>query len=222
MAKRKKKKKAVKKKKTKKKDVVKKPGIKRQKEGIKPAILNGLLIVVLIVFVAVSAATVSFFISGGKDRPFFLIERDTFDTGIKIGVLKKKYGDEYKNYLPKFENIKSRNDIPRLSFEEAAAFYVSGKALFVDARSENEYNSSHITGAVSIPTNKTGEYIPELENKLKGKILITYCHGIGCHLSDKVAYKLFNRRHKKVGIFFGGWNKWKEHNYPITHAKEDR
>ncbi len=214
------KKKTVKKKKTKKKAVVKKPEIKRQKEGVKPLLFNGLLIVVLIVFVAVSAATVRFFVSGGDDKPFFLIEKNTFVTGIDVRELEEMYGDKYKDYLHKFENLNSYRDIPRLSFEEAAALYVSGKALFIDARSEREYNSSRITGAIPIPTNKTGEYIPELENKLKGKILITYCHGIGCRLSDRVSRELFQHGHKKNGIFFGGWNKWKEHNYPITHAKE--
>ncbi|MCE5299694.1 MAG: rhodanese-like domain-containing protein [Spirochaetia bacterium] len=93
--------------------------------------------------------------------------------------------------------------------------YDNHNVLFVDARGANEYAEAHIKGAINIPVNTTKEELDKMAGQLKGKVLITYCHGIGCHLSDKTAYMLFDNGYKKVAIFFGGWPKWNEHNGPI-------
>ncbi|MCX8093923.1 MAG: rhodanese-like domain-containing protein [Candidatus Goldbacteria bacterium] len=99
--------------------------------------------------------------------------------------------------------------------EEAKLLYDSGKAIFIDARNKAEYQEAHIKGAINIQVDTTPEQIKNLENILKDKILVTYCNGIGCYLSDKVAYKLFDMGYRNIVIFFSGWNKWNEHNLPI-------
>lgn len=117
------------------------------------------------------------------------------------------------NYL--FKQIKTKDQIYKIDIEAAKFLYDSGKALFVDARNNVEYQESHIKGAISIPANATPEEINKLKNILTGKVLVTYCHGIGCHLSDKVANKLYDAGHRNITIFFNGWNTWNEKNYPI-------
>ena len=110
--------------------------------------------------------------------------------------------------------VDSKANIYRIDIEDAKYLYEHG-ALFVDARGPNEYAEAHIKGSINVPVNSTPDYIAKLKDKMEGKILVTYCHGIGCHLSDKAAYLLYDAGYRKLVIFFGGWPKWNEHKYPI-------
>lgn len=110
----------------------------------------------------------------------------------------------------------TKETIPHIDIAEAKYLFDSGRALFVDARGPAEYAEGHVKGAVNIPASATPEEIEKLKGELKGKVLVTYCHGIGCHLADKTAYKLWDAGYRKIAIFFGGWPKWNEHKYPIT------
>ena len=114
-----------------------------------------------------------------------------------------------------FQDIDAKANIHRMDYEDAKYLFDSGKALFIDARGPNEFAEAHIKGSINIPVNTTPEELAKLKNKLQGKVLVTYCHGVGCHLSDKTAYMLFDAGYRKIGIFFGGWPKWNEHKYPI-------
>jgi len=133
-------------------------------------------------------------------------------TNTVIMQIKPQNSGNY-NYL--FNQIDSKDKIYRLDIASAKFLYDSGNAIFIDARNPKEYRESHIKSAISIPTDATPDEINDLKNVLKGKILVTYCHGIGCHLSDKVAYKLYDMGYRNIAIFFGGWNQWVENNYPV-------
>jgi rhodanese-related sulfurtransferase len=110
--------------------------------------------------------------------------------------------------------VDSKANIYRIDIEDAKYLYEHG-ALFADARGPNEYAEAHIKGAINVPVNSTPADIAKLKDKLAGKLIVTYCHGIGCHLSDKAAYLLYDAGYRKLVIFFGGWPKWNEHKYPI-------
>ena len=114
-----------------------------------------------------------------------------------------------------YKPVDAKANIQRMDIEDAEYLYNSGKALFIDARGPNEYAEAHIKGAINIPVNTTPDQIAKMKDQLDGKLLVTYCHGVGCHLSDKSAYLLFDAGYHKLGIFFGGWPKWNEHKLPI-------
>jgi len=65
-------------------------------------------------------------------------------------------------------------DVPRVSLEEALVAYSSGAAIFVDVRSRQAFDSSHIPGATSI---QLGEFEtnPTKINLPKDQWIITYC-----------------------------------------------
>lgn len=127
---------------------------------------------------------------------------------------KKEYHIPFK-YRYLFNEHKKKEDIPKIHLEEAKILFESGKALFIDARSAGEYNDSHIPGSVLITVGEAVNKIPQLADVLKDKVLVPYCHGAGCHLSDKVAYSLFDAGYKKVVIYFGGWPEWTQANMPV-------
>lgn len=114
-----------------------------------------------------------------------------------------------------FNERKKKEDIPKIHLEEAKILFESGKAIFIDARSAGEYNDGHIPGALSIPVADVQNKIQQYKDILKDKVLVPYCHGVGCHLSDKDAYALFDAGYKKVVIYFAGWPEWTQANLPI-------
>jgi rhodanese-related sulfurtransferase len=102
-------------------------------------------------------------------------------------------------------------------WNEAKALWDGKQALFCDARSKTEYDQGHIPGAIPLPLSEFDKYYKLYEDKLKGaKFIVTYCHGVGCQLSNKVAQKLVNdKKYGNVGSFFGGWPQWQQHNMPV-------
>lgn len=116
-----------------------------------------------------------------------------------------------------FKTPESKTAIAKISLEEAKYLYDSGKAVFVDARGDNQFNELHIKGAISIPAGADPSVIKAHESKLRSaKVAVAYCHGVGCHLADKTAYLLFDAGYTNVVIFFGGWNQWTQANYPVS------
>ncbi|HTB34816.1 MAG TPA: rhodanese-like domain-containing protein [bacterium] len=104
-------------------------------------------------------------------------------------------------------------------WDEAKAAWEAKDSLFIDARAKSEYDQGHIPGAIPLPLNPDADfnkYFDQYASKIKSaKHLITYCHGAGCQLSNKVAQKLWDKGYHNVGSFFGGWPQWNEHQMPV-------
>jgi rhodanese-related sulfurtransferase len=130
-----------------------------------------------------------------------------------VRVLRASKSGDY-SYL--YNEPASKEEIIKIDITEAKNLFDSGKAVFVDARGQAEYDLGHIKGAVSVPAAATPEEIAKLKDILAGKVLVTYCHGAGCHLADKSALMLYDAGYRKTAIFFGGWPKWNELSYPTT------
>ena len=189
---------------------------RKKANKIHDVIAKAFLLLSIIILFAITIETSRYVLTQGEYKPFYLKSIQNKDIGIKVSELKSKYKGKFKEVEPLFNDIKHERAIPQLNLEQSAILYASGKALFIDARGESEYRNGHIKGAIWMPLNKPEEFIKNNKSKFKNKILITYCHGVGCRLSNKAANQLYLKGYKKVGIFFGGWNHWKEANYPIT------
>jgi len=109
-------------------------------------------------------------------------------------------------------------------WEEAKKLWDDKKALFCDARSKAEYDQGHIPGAIPLPANEFDKFYQLYQGKIThAQYLVTYCHGVGCQLSNKVAQHLVNEKKlKNVGSFFGGWPQWQQHNMPVETGGEPK
>lgn len=141
-----------------------------------------------------------------------LSPRPTPDSAIDRAI--SKQATNY-NYLLT-EKVSSTANIRRIDIDEAKFLFDSGKAVFVDARARMEYDQGHIRGSVSLPVGFSPEDYEKVKSRLNGKVLVTYCNGVGCRLSDKVAARLLELKYDRIAVFFGGWPKWNEHRYPIA------
>lgn len=109
---------------------------------------------------------------------------------------------------------------PHINLDEAKRIKKQRKVVFVDTRGKDEYDQGHIPGAISLPIGEFEKYYGLNRKKIKkAAILVTYCHGAGCHISDKVAQMLVDKGHKNVASFFGGWPQWSGAKLPVEKAR---
>ncbi len=105
---------------------------------------------------------------------------------------------------------------PRLiSMVQAYELY-KDNIMFVDARDPEEYEDGHIAGAVNLPLFHLNEYDSILTAMDKSEPIVTYCEGSDCDMSIRLGNELFSKGFKKVFVFFGGWEEWKDANYPVV------
>ena len=83
----------------------------------------------------------------------------------------------------------------------------------VDVLSEDQYDKSHIKGAINIPLEKIGR---KAENKLnKEEEIVVYCSDKNCSASPNAAKKLESLGFKNVYDYEEGKADWKKAGYPM-------
>jgi rhodanese-related sulfurtransferase len=103
-----------------------------------------------------------------------------------------------------------------MSLEEALGHFSNGTALFVDARSADDYAVGHIAGAVNLPDQQFDERIGTfLDTTAADTRIITYCDGESCPLSERLAEKLAFAGFEKVYHLKNGWGEWQERGLPL-------
>lgn len=118
----------------------------------------------------------------------------------------------YVDYVPP-DWAKAKEHI---GLEQAKKWVNDKGVLFCDARAKVEYDQGHIPGAIPLPVGEFEKfYNMHLQRIQKARHLVTYCHGVGCRLSEKCANALVDKGYNNVAVFFGGWPQWQMHNLPI-------
>jgi rhodanese-related sulfurtransferase len=109
-----------------------------------------------------------------------------------------------------------------IPLNEAVVLYDRREAIFVDARLPEEFAAGHIPGALNVPWILIDEYeerffttVPDPET-----IVIVYCDGEACALSEDLARMLIDMGYVHVKVLADGWGQWTRHGYPVE--KEDR
>jgi rhodanese-related sulfurtransferase len=105
---------------------------------------------------------------------------------------------------------------PHISLDEAKRLHARRDVLFVDGRAMVEWEQSHIPNAVPLPIGEFDKNYDKYKRKIKkAKILVSYCHGEGCRLSDMLAQKLVEKGHHNVAVFWGGFPAWDGAQLPL-------
>lgn len=112
---------------------------------------------------------------------------------------------------PSLPAIPDTREPLEVNYATVKALHDAGAALFVDARSAEEYAEGHIPGAVDLPFDDVFKK-PELAKSLdtRGRPIVTYCGGGDCELSKSLAFSLIEAGQKKVLVFTGGLPGWKD------------
>ena len=102
------------------------------------------------------------------------------------------------------------------SVARAKEIFDNGNVLFVDARSQDNYEDGHIPGAVSLPVGQFDEQIESfLDQNSPDRRIVTYCSGRTCEDSHNLARLLSDVGFTHVSIFIDGFPGWEAQGFPI-------
>jgi rhodanese-related sulfurtransferase len=94
-------------------------------------------------------------------------------------------------------------------------FKTNESFALVDARSREDYDKSHLPGALSVPVEDVRDYAGRLD---KNEEIITYCGGFQCPASTMAAKEFMSLGFKDVLDYKGGIQEWSEKGYPVERS----
>jgi len=105
---------------------------------------------------------------------------------------------------------------------EAVVFYDAQEAIFVDARPPELFVEGHIPGAINVPWQQVNDYLNKFFEKVADTktIVIAYCDGEACSLSEDLALMLNDMGYENVKVLINGWTLWTRNGYPINTGVE--
>jgi rhodanese-related sulfurtransferase len=110
-----------------------------------------------------------------------------------------------------------RLDIP---LQEAEKLFRNQAAVFLDARSADDYARGHIRGARSLPWQKVDQLFMEVTQDLESETaIITYCDGETCNLSHDLALFLKDMGFMNVRVLVNGWTVWRGSRFPVEASE---
>lgn len=105
----------------------------------------------------------------------------------------------------------ANGSFPRISQADALKLHKQGKAIFIDVRSNEQFQLGHIRGALSIPGSQIIKRFAEVPPQ---KTVITYCACSAEQSSGRAAANLIAHGVKNVWALKGGWQEWKANRGP--------
>jgi len=110
---------------------------------------------------------------------------------------------------------------PHIDLAETQRLMKKKGTVLVDGRSLLEWQQSHLPGALALPLSDfEPNYQKDLKKLKSAKIIIAYCHGKGCHLSDSLCQNLVNKGFSNVAVFWGGFPDWNAAHLPLYDKNE--
>lgn len=143
-------------------------------------------------------------------------------------VFYKITNDSVKTFMNSLQNIAEENlieveylkkqiledskNLECMDYHKFVERIENNDVLLIDVRPIQEYNKSHIKGAVSVPLADLENYI---ENFSYDKEIVAYCRGKYCVLSVNAVEKLKEKGFKAKRLE-DSVQDWKEKNLPIV------
>jgi rhodanese-related sulfurtransferase len=99
----------------------------------------------------------------------------------------------------------SKIDVREIAGGELKTVLAGGKALFVDARTEEEFDLSRVDGALSLPTFSDAAIRLNLAGIPKEQLIVVYCIDPSCPRGRAAASSLMRAGFGNVSVFKPGW-----------------
>ncbi len=147
---------------------------------------------------------------------FMLLKDDSFTLIKQPRVLQEASAQVDESGEKTFELPALMTEPMMASLEFIKYFFDEKKAVIIDARDIEDYEISHIAGAINIPYDYYEDYEEVIDAFNYDDVFIIYCSGGECSLSIDLADVLFNEKaFENVFVFEGGLPEWKDAGYPV-------
>ena len=104
-----------------------------------------------------------------------------------------------------------------ISLEEAERLFFTDAAVFIDARSAEDYAQGHIQDARNLPWHDLDLKFMTVTADLELTTpIITYCNGETCELSHDLALFLRDAGFAYTRVLVNGWTVWQRAGLPVA------
>lgn len=119
------------------------------------------------------------------------------------------------------EAVKISPEIRFVNLVAAKKLFDEDQAVFLDARSRDEYQSGHISSALSTPILAVVKRDLDLNRLLpmERKVVVAYCSGGLCDTSVELAKELVDMGHSNIYVLGEGYPGWKAAGYPVEEGE---
>ena len=127
------------------------------------------------------------------------------------GILQSQSQSKVEN--PEFEKLLQRlldHDVPEMAVNEACGTF---PVLFLDAREREEFEVSHLPGAIWIGYDDFK--LKRISEVSKDQPIVVYC-SVG-YRSERITKKLINAGYSKVSNLYGGIFEWTNRGYTVEN-----
>lgn len=92
----------------------------------------------------------------------------------------------------------------------------SNSAIFLDARTREEFEASHVPGSFHLPLESFNGSIPELLQAMPlDQVFVIYCGGGDCHASHAVGAQMKGFGYENALVYELGFPSWEEAGHPV-------
>jgi len=124
---------------------------------------------------------------------------------------------ERERQAPPKQIADDRSGIPLIRLAEAEALWRQGSTVFVDVRSETDYQYGHIEGAICLPDEEFEAKFPAWKPQMeRAGAIVVYCNSVDCGKSLWTAIRLRQQGLMQTKIFPEGWNAWTSKRLPTA------
>jgi rhodanese-related sulfurtransferase len=103
-----------------------------------------------------------------------------------------------------------------ISMDVAEKLFFTDAAVFIDARSEEDYTRGHIQNARSLPWHEVDLRFMGVTEALDLEMpIVTYCDGETCELSHDLALFLRDAGFLNTRVLVNGWTLWQQAGLPV-------
>ena len=114
---------------------------------------------------------------------------------------------ERENPALKILKNEAQTGISMISFEQISTLLQDDKAVIIDIRSSDEFNTAHIQDALSVPYRSLDQYINKLPRE---KAIVVVCRGPYCTTSFECVEQLREKGFQAY-CYDGGIGEWQHH-----------
>jgi rhodanese-related sulfurtransferase len=139
------------------------------------------------------------------------IQDSTKRVNDSLTAVQKRIEDSLKTIQTTQQEIAKPIDI-KLDFAKAL---FDKNYQFIDARDEADYKAGTVKGAINIPYHALEQHRSRFTSMNKDAVYVVFCSA-ACDVSIDLAYAMAKEGFKKVYIFHGGWDDWKNAGYPAN------
>jgi rhodanese-related sulfurtransferase len=114
----------------------------------------------------------------------------------------------HPNATASIEQAHLGNFIPKINRKQARKL-LNDNAVFVDARSNDDFKAGHLEGAINVPVDISDDDRRKVMAGIaKNARIVIYCQSRGCKFAEMVAIKIMSDGFDNVSLLNGGWREW--------------